>query len=91
MSKILMNKSETMQDRIDNIKLSLKAHRKNIQLLRDFYLGIKKLECDNGQPRVITHFGIPKCEKRYRSTLQNLTTQITMLEHELTILKKYVA
>lgn len=91
MSKTLTNKSQTTQDRIDNIKLSLKAHRENIEFLRDYYLGIKKLECDDGEPRIITHFSIPKCEKRYRSTLQNLTTQITMLEHELTILKKYIA
>ena len=91
MSKTLKNKSQTTQDHIDNIKLSLKAHRKNIKLLRDYYLSIKKLECDNGEPRIITHFKIPKCEKRYRSTLQNLTKQITMLKHELEILIKHGA
>lgn len=87
MSKTLKNKSKTTQDRIDNIKISLKAHRKNIKLLMEYYFGIRKLECDNDQEIVITHFSIPKCEKRYQSTIQNLTTQITMLEDELAILK----
>jgi hypothetical protein len=89
MTPELDTQSKKTSDRIEAIKEKLKLHRKNIKLLTNFVDGeVKPLKSQNTN-RVVSHTSIPKNEKQYCWTLQNIQDQILHLEHELTVLTEY--
>lgn len=90
--ELIASKSDKTKQRITQITESIKAHRKNIKLLKsksEYHLPIK--EGETFAPRVIKFTCIPRCDKRYRYTLRNLSDQINSLKQELTLLIEYGA
>jgi hypothetical protein len=91
MIKALSKKSKKTIERIETINADIKSHKKNIRLLNSYARGYVVSKRAEYAPRLIKYSCIPKCEKRYRWTLQNITTQISLLEQELATLIEYGA
>jgi hypothetical protein len=89
MEKILSKKSKKTIKRIEIIQADIKAHKKNIKLLHLYARGYVAPKRDEYAPRVVKYSCIPKSEKRYRWTVQNLSIQIALLEQELETLIEY--
>jgi hypothetical protein len=89
MSKLLIEKQQKTKNRIEKIKANLKSHKKNIKSLNLYVTGQVKPKKGEPDQRIVKFSCIPKCKKRFHWTLQNLTTQITLLEQELAILIEY--
>jgi hypothetical protein len=89
MSQLLIEKQQKTKERIEKIEADIKAHRKNIKSLNRYASG--KIAGKKGEPaqRVVKFSCIAHSEKRYHWTLNNLKTQITLLEQELAILIEY--
>jgi hypothetical protein len=87
----LENKSNRTKERIETIKISLKAHKKNIKLLQKTANGRMKLPAFEKQARVVNYNAIGRSEVIRRLTLKNLTDQVSTLNIELVTLLEYGA
>lgn len=82
-------KSEKTKTRIDVITMDLKFHYKNLNLIRgalDKHIKVKK-SCFTS--RKIKYSCLPRDEKNFLFTIQNIKFQIWMLERELVVLNEY--
>jgi len=84
-----LNKSKKTQDRIDAIKTEIKQYVKSIKGLKESLNYYKKIDRAPHAPRVIKYSRIPRSEKLFQWTLQNITTQMKLLEIELETLINY--
>jgi hypothetical protein len=78
-------------DRIVVIKISITEHQKNITSLRQYahkYFNPKEIYYG---PSVASYNRIPRSGTRYLETLQNLSKQVMLLEHELKVLSEWSA
>lgn len=88
----ITSKSEKTQHRINFVKESIKAHRKNIKLLQSKIKTPQPIKTGElYAPRIIQYYSLPKCIKRYYFTVKNLTDQINELNKELAVLLEYGA
>jgi len=87
----LNNKSQKTRERIEIIQAEITAHRDNIDLLNEFSKGRKLVAENPYAPRVVKYNCMPRSEKNYQWSLQNIATQIQLLERELAVLIEYGA
>jgi hypothetical protein len=74
---------KTLQ-RIAEINTQVKYHKENIRRLQTFADGDLKI-------KGAKHQRTPDDEKRCHWTLQNITAQVVLLQHELAVLRQYGA
>jgi hypothetical protein len=91
MGKILSKRSQKTINRIEIISEEIRLHKKNIKLLNLYARGYMVPKRGKYAPRYVKYRCIPKSEKRYLWTLQNISTQISLLEQELATLIEYGA
>lgn len=92
MKELSQLKSEKIQQRIDWIKMHLDSHYESVSLLKENAGKFIDYNCTPlFAPRVIKYSRLPKSEKRYQFTMQNITRQINQLEIELSLLIEYGA
>jgi len=84
-----IDKSQKTQDRIELIKFQLKLHRKSVKRLKACFENRRKNNKAPYAPRVVKYSSLPRSEKVYQFTLQNITSQISLLERELFVLIQY--
>lgn len=85
------NKTPKTMMRVDTVKQEIKMHRKNIRLLRRYENKYFPKAKGIFAPRAVKYTTLPKSEKRFIWTIQNLTRQMQDLEKELSILIEYGA
>lgn len=77
--------------RIDTVKEEIKMHLRNINLLRWYENTTYPKAKGTFAPRTVKYTTLPKSEKRFKYTIQNLTRQMQDLEKELSVLIEYGA
>ena len=83
-------KSQEVSERIEAIKIDLKYHRRCIRRLYAYAEGRRKMDMTPYAPRVIKFTCIGRSENRFRWSIQNISSQIALLERELDTLIKYM-
>lgn len=83
------NPSEKINERIGAIKTDIKHYRKSIKHLKACAAYQWKIDQAPHAPRIIKYSCIPRSEKRFQWTLENITIQMKFLEIELETLIKY--
>jgi hypothetical protein len=83
------NKSQNTVDRINQILTDIKHYRRSMKKLNAFAIGSMKIDDTPFAPRKIKYTCIPRSETRFLFTLQNIRTQVRVLETELEALIKY--
>ena len=89
MHTTVINKSQKTLERIESIKNDLGLHYKNIAQLRASFKWYRHLKRHSHMPRKIRFSSLPKSEKVFKFTLQNIKFQIALLERELAALIKF--
>lgn len=90
MNEMITVKSQKTQERINVISTSLKFHYENVELLNKSFER-EKPKKGSFSLRKIKFGSIPRSEKVYIFTLQNIKSQISLLERELAVLIEYGA
>ncbi|MDR3490992.1 MAG: hypothetical protein P4M12_02975 [Gammaproteobacteria bacterium] len=85
----MQNKSEKTKQRIEEIKSSIKAHKKNIKLLHFYAIHHLRVPSAEDKPRFVNFNAIGRYDAFRNDTLKNLTDQIFELEIELKALTEY--
>ncbi|MCE3239372.1 MAG: hypothetical protein K0R24_2353 [Gammaproteobacteria bacterium] len=85
----IMNKSPKVQKRINAIKTDIEHYLNSIKRLKAFLKYQQEIDRAPYAPRIIKYNRIPRSEKIFQWTLQNITTQMKFLEVELETLIKY--
>ena len=86
----LLLKSLEVSERIKAIQTDLKYHRRCVRRLYAYAEGRRKIDMTPYAPRVIKFTCIGRSESRFRWSIQNISSQIMLLERELDTLFKYI-
>ncbi len=83
-------KLQQIYNRIASLHAELAAHHESIKLLEDAFQNNKYIEKTPFAPRIIKYSRIPRSERRFQWTINNLQFQVKLLEKELETLIKYM-
>lgn len=86
-----LGKTKQTLDRIEEVQKSLQVYQGSMTLLHDFNEGGEALASKGYCETAICYQRTPGDIRRYRWTLNNLKTQIAILERELEVLITYGA
>jgi hypothetical protein len=84
-----MNKSPEVKKRINAIKTDIEHYLKSIKRLKASLKYHQEIDRAPYAPRIIKYNRIPRSEKLFEWTLENIATQMKFLEVELETLIKY--
>lgn len=91
MNLLIENKSDKTRERIEVLLEEIRNYRESIQLLKFNLNDCIASKSTPFEPRVIKYSAIPQCENRTRLTIQNITSQVLILERELAALIEFGA
>lgn len=89
MIKKVKPRSKKTENRINDINLVINFHKENIELLKHARSQYLENKTNSFVPRVIRYSSLPKIPSMFNFTLNNLQTQISLLEKERDVLIEF--
>lgn len=91
MQKSYENKSQKTKERAEIVHLEIQSLRESLQLLHDEMDKKFNKYLNNFAPRIVKYSSLPRQKEQFIFTINNLSSQVKLLESELVTLAEYGA